>query len=115
VAACGVGGGRREGRAHLAGGADEQWIDTAFRAGELCPSPGHLRPSHLCVVQEADRPLNNLGVDNSLTGGGFADHRGGGGDERLDPGHAHKIGRIRATVEGAVGLDVPAGQDRLEA
>jgi hypothetical protein len=74
--------------------------------GELCPSPGHLRPGQLSAIQEGDRPLHNLAVDNSLTGGGFADHHGGGGDQSLDPRHAHKIGRIRIRDECAMGLNV---------
>ena len=47
-------------------------------------------------------------VDYSLAGGGFADHCGGGGDERLDPRHAHKIDRIRVRDECPVGLNVPS-------
>jgi hypothetical protein len=74
-----------------------------------------LRPGHLGFIQEGDRPLNNLAVDNSLTRGGFANHCGGWGDQCLDAWHADEVGRIRVRQDGAVGLNVPAGQDRPEA
>lgn len=56
-----------------------------------------IRPAgHLSVVKEGDRPLNNVPVDDSLTGGGFANRCGSGGDDGLDRA-THKIGRIRVS------------------